>query len=110
LVLVETVEEQDAVEVVELVLDHAGEELVGLEVDRGAVEVDPGDVDPLGPHDVPVQAGNREAALGELPLTVALADLGVDQLLPAVPLAEVVDEEALLDPHLRGGETDPGGV
>src|SRR5690606_10111319 len=34
LVLVETVQEQDAVEVVELVLDHAGEELVGLEVDR----------------------------------------------------------------------------
>ncbi len=62
LLLVEALEQAHAVEVVGLVLEHPGQELVGLDRHLVAVEVVPGEVDLLGPHDRPVQAGNREAA------------------------------------------------
>ena len=60
LVLVEALDEQHAVEVVDLVLEDPGQVLVGLDRDLVAVEVEPGQVDLLGTHDRPRQAGDRE--------------------------------------------------
>ena len=72
---VEPLEQQHAVEVVELVLEAAGQELVGLDRHVVAVEVDAGQVHLLGPHDLPRQAGHRQAPLLVGPLAVALDDL-----------------------------------
>ena len=52
----EPVEQQHAVEVVDLVLDHAGEQVVALEHDLLAVEVDAAHRDPLGAHDLELEA------------------------------------------------------
>ena len=57
----EPVEHQHAVEVVDLVLDHAGEQLVALDHDLVAVEVEAPHRDELGPHDLEREAGHREA-------------------------------------------------
>src|SRR4051794_26549934 len=73
LVGVEQFEQQATVEVVELVLEQAGEQLVGLEGHLVAVEVVAGEVDLLWPHDREVQARHRQAALLVLPLTPHVA-------------------------------------
>ena len=52
----EPVEEQHAVEVVDLVLDHAGEQVVAFEHDLVAVEVEAAHRDALGPHDLEAEA------------------------------------------------------
>ena len=67
---VEALQQQDAVEVVDLVLEHAAHQLVALDRERLAVEVEAGEEDPVGPHDRPVEVGHRQAALGVLPLPV----------------------------------------
>ena len=93
--------QQHAVEVVELVLEHAALELVGLDGDLVAVEVEADDVDPVRADDLPRQAGHREAALLVDPLAVGLDDLGVDHALGPGAVVEVLDEEALLHADLR---------
>ena len=78
LVLVEVLEQQHAVEVVELVLEQPGLELVGLDLDLVAVEVVAGEQHLLGAHDLPAQAGHRQAALEVGPLAAGLGDGRVD--------------------------------
>ena len=82
--------------------------LVELEVELSAVEVVALHVDLRGAEDLPAQAGHRQAALDEVRLAPALDDGGVED--HARPVVVVVDEEALLHPHLRGGEPDAGGL
>src|SRR6185437_4630341 len=62
LLLVEPVDEQDAVEVIRLVLDAAGEELGALERDRVAVHVEAGRDHPGRAGGGELQAGQRQAA------------------------------------------------
>ena len=83
--------------------------LVGLDGDLPAVEVPPGQVDLLGPHDRKVQARDRQAAFLELPLAAALSDGRVDDG-DRIPPLELVDEEPLLHPDLRGGQAQPLGL
>ena len=52
--VVEALEQQHAVEVVELVLEQPGQQLVGLDRDLVAVEVVAGEVDLLRAHDLEV--------------------------------------------------------
>ena len=59
---VEPVEHQHAVEVVDLVQEHAAEQLVALDHDLVAVEVEALHGDDLGPHDLEREPGQREAA------------------------------------------------
>lgn len=110
LIVVEVLQQQDPVEVVELVLDDPGKELVGFELDVVAVEVQSGDADLLRAHDVPVQTWDRQAAFGELPFARRFGDHRVDQHLSPVAFAEVVDEEALLHTNLRRGQTHARSV
>ena len=69
----EVLDEEDAVEVVELVLEQPPA-VVGLEVDLVAVEVVALHVDLLRSHDLEAEPGNRQAALDEGPLAPALGD------------------------------------
>ena len=89
---------------VELVLDEPAKEVVGLELHLVAIEVQPLHTDPLGTHDVKAEAGDAQAALGELHLAVGARDLRVDQHLLLVAGPEVVHEEPLLHADLRGGQ------
>ena len=100
------VEQEHAVEVVDLVLDHAGEQVVTLHDDLGAVEVDAAHRDPLGPDHLEPEARDGEAALVGQHLTLGLHDHGVDHHARAVALVQVEGEETLAHPHLRGGQAD----
>ena len=104
LVLVEVVDDEDAVEVVEFVLEQPCLELVSLDRDLVALEVDADEVDLLGTHDLEGEFGHREAALVEGPLSVGLRDLGIQDHPVGLPV--VVDEEPLLHAHLWGGQAD----
>ena len=73
----EPVQVDDAVEVVGLVLQAAGEEAAALHLDRRAVGVHTGDLRPLGAPGREVLGGHREAAL--------LVVLGVGHASPAAP-------------------------
>ena len=61
---VETVDEQDAVEVVGLVLDGAGQQVRALDAHRVAVHVPAGGDHVQVPAAVAAEAGDRQAALG----------------------------------------------
>ena len=108
----QVVGEEDAVQVVDLVADGAGQVLLGVELERLAREV-------LRPH------GDRQRAVhlvgdpgqGEAPLGVGLRalapdDLGIDQDAErsrVLPHRDVHHGEAEVDPHLGRGEADAGG-
>src|SRR5437763_6163426 len=110
LIGLEQLEQQPAIEVVELVLEHAGQQLVGLDRDLVAVEVVTGQVELLGPDDREVQAGHRQAPLLVLPLAPRLGDHRVDDGLgPLVALGKLVDEQALLHADLGRGQAQPRG-
>src|SRR5688572_21616864 len=92
------VEKEDAVEMVDLVLDRTGLEPGGVAAVAIALEVGGLQHDPLGPGHVTVDLRNREAALlgGGFPL--ALQDHGVDH---DEPVAVGVDHrDPPGDPHL----------
>ena len=90
-------------------LDHPGEQVVAFEHDLLAVEVDAAHRDPLGAHDLELEAGHRQAPLFPLDLAAALDDLGVDHHARAVALVQVVGEEPLAHADLRGGQPDAFG-
>ena len=98
------VDDEDAVEVVEFVLEQPCLELVSLDRDLVALKVDADKVDLLGTHDLEGEFGHREAALVEGPLSVGLRDLGIQDHPVGLPV--VVDEEPLLHTHLWGGQAD----
>ena len=102
----DAVEDEHAVEVVDLVLDHAGEEVVALEDDLVAVEVEAAHGHEVGAHDLEAEPGHREAPFAVDLLARHLDDLGVDHHVRAVALVEVVGEEALAHADLRGREPD----
>src|SRR5207248_2253517 len=56
-------EEEHPVEVVDLVLEHSSQELVGLDLLLFSAHVEAAQGDLLGPLDVPPELGNRQAAL-----------------------------------------------
>ena len=95
---------------VDLVLEHPGQELVGLDGDLVAVEVEPGEMDLLGPDDGPGQPGHRQAALVVGPLPPGFGEHGVHHGDRARPVAGVVDEHALLYTDLGRGQADAGGL
>src|SRR5437763_7065873 len=107
LLLARAVEDQHAVEVVDLVLDHSCLEPGGLHAALGAVLVLRLHADIDRTLDVDGDAGDREAALLEALLVVARPlDLGVDERDERRVLADAVDEQALAQPDLRGREAD----
>src|SRR5580658_247433 len=106
LVLVEPLDEQDAVEVVELVLEHPALELRRLDGDLVAVEVEADQVHGVGSHDLPAEPGDGQAAFVVDPLAVALDDARVDDGVRA--LTGVVDEDAALHAHLVGRQARSG--
>lgn len=111
LVFVEMIQQEHTVEVIELVLDEAAEQLVGFEAHLVAVEIETGDLDLLRTTDLEVPARHRQTSLVEPPFAVGTGDPGVDQH-SAIGLAigaDVIDEETLLHTDLRGGETEAGG-
>ena len=95
---------------VDLVQEHAAEQLVALDHDLVAVEVEALHRHDLRPHDLERETRQREAALLVAPLAGRLDDLGVEHHVGAGVVVDVVDEEALLHADLRCGETDAGRV
>ena len=63
---------------VDLVLEHAAHQLLAVERERLAVDVEAGEQHPVGPEDRPVEVGHRQAALDVLPLAVVAGEDGVD--------------------------------
>ena len=73
------VEEQDAVEVIGFVLDDAGRELAGLELDALALAIERADLDLERARHLAADVGNAQAALPALDdLLADDLDLGVD--------------------------------
>ena len=104
---VEAVDEQHAVEVVDLVLDAAGQDLGALDRHRLAVHVEPAGHHVQVPAAVPRHPGDRQAALGtELLLVADRLERRVDQVPGEAPA--VVGEHAQPDAQLRRGE--PGAA
>src|SRR6516165_5551471 len=68
LIVVQSFDQQDAVEVVELVLEHASFELGGFDRDLVAVEIEADEMDRVRPHDLPAEPGDGQTALLERPL------------------------------------------
>lgn len=102
------IDEKHPVEVVELVLEQTGHQLIGLDADLVAVEVEAHDVHCLRAGDLPRQTRHRQTALLVHPFAVAFLEHRVDEHLGAV--AVVVDEEALPDPDLGSGQAESIGV
>src|SRR5438067_4424502 len=110
LVGIEALEQQDAVEVVDLVLEQPGEHLVAFDRELVPVEVEAGDVHLLRPHDLEREPRHRQAALLVEPFAPRLCDRRVhDHVGPGVVL-EVVDEEPLLHAHLGRRQPEPRRV
>ena len=76
LIRLQAVKQEDAIEMIELVLEDPCQHLVGLDLDLGAVDADAPERDDLGPGDVEMQAGDREAPFVVDPLPRCLDDLG----------------------------------
>src|SRR3954449_1568396 len=103
------VEEDLAVEVVDLVLEAAGHEPLPLQPQRLAVDVEALGHAPHRPHRRRPDPGHREAALvAVLGLLGALGDHRVDQMPDHV--VDVVREPPQADADLRTGQTRPAGV
>src|SRR5258705_3091993 len=105
----QVVEEQPAVEVVDLVLETAREQLRRLDLVLLPLEIHRADDDVLRSLDVRVDVGNREAALLRLVLRGAsVDDRGIDH---DERLSVDLDHgESLGPPDLRGREADPTRV
>jgi len=101
-------DQKNAVEVIELVLEQAGFQLVGFDADLVPVKIAANDVNLLRAHDVPRQARNRQASFVEFPLAIRFDDLRVDQRMGFLTHLEVVDKEALSDANLRRRQTEAG--
>ena len=102
---IETLDQQGAVEMVDLVLEQAGFELVDLQGHLVAVEVAAHKVDGFRADYLPGQAGNRETALVVEPFALRFDDFRVHD--HSRPLAHVPDEQPLLHAYLRRCEADP---
>ena len=94
---------------IELVLEQATGQLRGFDGYLVAIEATANHVHPVGPHDLPREARNRQAALLVRPLAIGLDDLGVDDGLGAAAVVEVPDEQALLHADLRRSQAEAGG-
>jgi hypothetical protein len=105
----ETIDEEDAVEMIDLVLHRAGKELFSFNLEPLAFDVLRTYLDPGGALYLLANLGEAETALLFDLLTLTLDDLGVDEhdLLFRVLLeADVDDSEALRDTDLRCGKAD----
>ena len=105
------VEDQDAVEVVDLVLEDPRLEAGGLDHDRLAVDVEAADAGVQRPLDVHRDPRQAEAALlGDDDLVGEPLDLGVDERGRLAVGAGLEDEQAAQDAELGGGEADAHAV
>ena len=101
------VNEEDAVQVVNLVLQDARRQALAPDPHGLAERVHRLDHDLGGPLHVPLQAGDAQAALHPDLRPLALQNLGVDQGVKAV--AGIEDDDALQNAELRRGQADPIG-
>src|SRR5688572_21044290 len=105
----EIVDEQLAVQVIDLVLEAARQQLGRVELDRFPLAVLRLDDDAHRALDVGVDVGNRQATLFAPLRSLAMHDLRIDDDVSRA--IDVHDRDALRAPHLRRGEPDSlGGV
>ncbi|OMP13744.1 class I and II aminotransferase [Corchorus olitorius] len=106
----QVVDEQLAVEVIDLVLDAHRQQAVAFQLEGLAVAIQGLDPDPLGTADLFVEAGNRQAAF--LVLAQFLGErlgLGIDEdQRLALVFADVDHHQAAMHVDLGGGQTDAG--
>src|ERR1035437_5587583 len=100
--------EEDAVEVIDLMLDGAGEQPVALDADLLAVAVQPPGHDTVAALHLADQSGDGEAALIPRLLALAAHHLGVGELVDLV--VDLEDDDAQRHAHLGGGEAGAVGV
>jgi hypothetical protein len=107
----EVVDEEDAVQVVDLVQEDAREEALDLAEVVLAVDVLEADAGAQRSVERVEEAGERQAALvALLDLLGRLLDDGVDDRTVLVLDRDLPDEQALQDPDLVGGEPRPRGL
>src|SRR4051794_15690780 len=105
------VEDENAVEVVHLVLDHAGLEAARLDEDRVSVLVLGADAHVHGALDVDEHVGQRQASLlGDLLVLPGPLELRVHERDDRRLGLDAVDENAAQAADLGGGEADPERV
>src|SRR5687768_4298383 len=105
----EVVDEELAVQMIDLVLKAPREQFVGIDLDRLSLTVLRLDDDAHRALDVGIDVWNREAALFALLRSFAQQDFRIDDDVPRT--VDVDDGHALGAPHLRRGEPDAlGGV
>lgn len=103
----DVIDEELAVEMVNLVLDADGEQSVGLEFLSLAVAVECAHPHALGAGHGLVEAGHRETAFFHLLLALARENLGVDQTEGRVAVfGDVDDHDPALHADLNGGQSD----
>ena len=103
----EPVHEEEAVQMIHLVLEDAGEQTFAFDLQGAAVPVDPPQQDAARAPDVLPEVRDGEAALLEEDLPLGLDELGIehDQELGRIPiLGGIGDEETVRTAHLIGGQ------
>ena len=105
---VEPVDEQDAVEVVGLVLHRPRQQVGALDGDRLAERVPAAGDDLHRPRGVEAQPGQRQAPLRPGLLLVAEGEVGVDEV--ADGPVDAVGEHPQPDAQLGGGQTGRPGI
>jgi hypothetical protein len=110
----QVLDEQPAVDVVDLMAEHPGQRPRRRYLLIPALEVEPADLDLRRPADLLFDARNGEASLLGVDLAFLLDDLGVDQdvqLFGALADLKVHGDHPPADADLRCGQADPrGGV
>ena len=103
-------DEQDAVQMVDLVLDAHGQQAIGIDGEGLAVEIQRRDGDGVGPLHLVVDAGDGQTAFLVGLQRVALSDdFGVDEHPQLVLLfGHVDDDDTFVHVDLRGRQPDAG--
>ena len=111
--LVEVIQDEFSVQMVDFMLEHAGENLARVENDCLALQVQCAHAHRLAAADFLGDPRNREAALLHDPIAGGAFDLGVDEkmnLFGVFPERDVDHNEPDVLPHLGGGEADAGRI
>ncbi len=108
----DAIDEQDAVEVIHLVLDGAGEKAVGVDDALAAVAVEAADREGFGTADGGMKAGDAEAAFFDELHAFTSHEFRIDEddALAGYPAdGEIDHEDPIRRADLRRRETDAGG-
>src|SRR5690606_6587675 len=107
---VQLVDDEDSVQMLVLVLQHAAHQFVALVDHLFAVLVESADLGIGRPGDLPPVAGHRQASLLELPGPFGFHEFGVDHRSSSASVARVEHSDPQPDSDLGGRQSHAGGL